>query len=96
MRELPGLDSSVTIESVIHAPGIHNRRVRCRRGLVAACPCDAAALGADDDLKGVLSIDDVILWAIGRGGISATELAGALRRICAPRSVDEGPAVPQL
>ena len=41
---------------------------------------------ADGDLKGVLSIDDVVLWAVHRGGITQAELAAALRRIAAPHA----------
>jgi CBS domain-containing protein len=39
----------------------------------------------DGDLKGVISIDDIILWGYEQGGVSARELADALRAICAPR-----------
>jgi CBS domain-containing protein len=40
---------------------------------------------ADDDLMGVVSIDDIILWGVEHGGVSAKELAGALRSICRPK-----------
>jgi CBS domain-containing protein len=40
---------------------------------------------ADDDLMGVVSIDDIILWGVEQGGVSAKELAGALRSICRPK-----------
>ena len=39
----------------------------------------------DDDLMGVVSIDDIILWGVEQGGVSAKELAGALRSICEPK-----------
>jgi signal-transduction protein with cAMP-binding, CBS, and nucleotidyltransferase domain len=42
-------------------------------------------LGQDGDLVGVLSIDDIILWAVKPRVVSATALAGALRGICLPR-----------
>jgi CBS domain-containing protein len=45
--------------------------------------------GDDGDLVGVLSIDDIILWAVQRRGVSATALAGALRGICLPRPGEE-------
>lgn len=41
---------------------------------------------ADDDLMGVVSIDDIILWGVEQGGVSAKELAGALRAICQPKN----------
>jgi CBS domain-containing protein len=41
---------------------------------------------ADDDLMGVVSIDDIILWGVEQGGVSAKELAGALRVICQPKN----------
>ena len=54
-------------------------------------------LGADGDLKGVVSIDDIILWAVQRSGVSMTELVAALRRICLPRAAaEEDPAMPRL
>ena len=53
-------------------------------------------LGAGGDLKGVVSIDDIIVWAVQRSGVSLTELVGALRRICLPRPAEEDPARPRL
>ena len=53
-------------------------------------------LSADGDLKGVLSVDDIILWAVQRNGVSLTELVGALRRICVPRPAEEDPSLPRL
>ena len=53
-------------------------------------------LSADGDLKGVVSTDDVILWAVNRSGINPIELVGALRRICVPRPAEEDPAMPRL
>jgi CBS domain-containing protein len=50
-------------------------------------------LGSGGDLKGVLSIDDIILWAVHRGGVSAKDLADALRGVCAPRHVEADPAI---
>ena len=38
---------------------------------------------ADGDLKGVLSIDDVVLWPVHRGGVTQTQLGETLRRIVA-------------
>jgi CBS domain-containing protein len=51
---------------------------------------------ADGDLKGVLSIDDVVLWAVHRGGISQTEFVATLRRIVATRGAEARaePALP--
>jgi CBS domain-containing protein len=43
-------------------------------------------VSSDGDLKGVISIDDIILWGVDDGGVSTRELAGALRAICAPRA----------
>jgi signal-transduction protein with cAMP-binding, CBS, and nucleotidyltransferase domain len=53
-------------------------------------------LGQGEDLVGVVSIDDIILWAVRRRGVSATELAGALRGICLPRPGEEDAEVPAL
>ena len=53
-------------------------------------------LSGDGDLKGVLSVDDVILWAVQRNGVNLTELVGALRRICVRRPAEEEPALPRL
>jgi CBS domain-containing protein len=40
----------------------------------------------DGDLKGVLSIDDVILWGVEGGGVAVEELLNALRSICIPQN----------
>jgi len=53
-------------------------------------------LSAGGDLKGVVSVDDIILWAVKRSGVSLTELVGALRRICLPRAAEEDPAMLHL
>jgi CBS domain-containing protein len=53
-------------------------------------------LSADGDLKGVVSIDDIILWAVRSSGVTATELTGALRRICVPRPADDELEMPRL
>ena len=53
-------------------------------------------LDENDGLVGVVSIDDIILWAVRRRGVSATELAGALRGICLPRPGEEDADVPGL
>ena len=46
----------------------------------------------DGDLKGVISIDDIILWGVEEGGLSSRELADALRSICARRTaIDDEP-----
>jgi CBS domain-containing protein len=50
-------------------------------------------LSTDGDLKGVLSVDDIILWAVQGGGVTPTELVSALRRICVPRAVEEDAAM---
>jgi CBS domain-containing protein len=38
------------------------------------------------DLRGVLSIDDIILWGVTRSGVTRSALTSALRRICASRA----------
>jgi CBS-domain-containing membrane protein len=38
---------------------------------------------SDGDLKGILSIDDIILWGAQHGGVTRKELVRALRAICA-------------
>ena len=53
-------------------------------------------LGEDGDLVGVLSIDDIILWAVNRHGVSATALAGALRGVCLPRLAEDDADGPVL
>jgi CBS domain-containing protein len=37
---------------------------------------------ADGDLKGIVSIDDIILWGVQHGGVTRKELVRALRAIC--------------
>jgi CBS domain-containing protein len=49
-------------------------------------------LSNDGDLKGVLSVDDIILWGVQGGGVTSTELVGALRRICLPRAIGKDAA----
>jgi signal-transduction protein with cAMP-binding, CBS, and nucleotidyltransferase domain len=46
---------------------------------------------SDGELRAVLSIDDIILWAVGQGGVTPRELASALRNICGGRAVPEAP-----
>jgi CBS domain-containing protein len=43
-------------------------------------------VNGDGDLKGVLSIDDVILWGVENRAVTAKELLHALRSICTPRN----------
>ena len=43
-------------------------------------------VNSDGDLKGVLSIDDVILWGVESGGVSVEQLLNALRSICVPQN----------
>ena len=40
-------------------------------------------IDAEGDLKGILSIDDIVVWGVGRNAVSMHQLADALRRICA-------------
>jgi CBS domain-containing protein len=40
-------------------------------------------VASDGDLKGILSIDDIILWGAQHGGVARKELVRALRAICA-------------
>lgn len=51
---------------------------------------------SDGDLKGVISIDDIVLWAIGEGGVTARKLVPALRRIVSPRTTQPEPDMPGL
>ena len=48
-------------------------------------------LNRGGDLQAVISIDDLILWAVQQGGVTAKELASALRHICAPHAVPVEP-----
>jgi CBS domain-containing protein len=48
----------------------------------------------DGDLKGVISIDDIILWGVEDGVVSSRELADALRSICARRAVVDDETLP--
>jgi CBS domain-containing protein len=41
----------------------------------------------DGDLKGLLSIDDIILWGLQDGGVGMHKLINALREIVSPRAV---------
>jgi CBS domain-containing protein len=38
---------------------------------------------ANGDLRGLLSIDDIVLWAVDNGGVTKGDLTRALRAICA-------------
>jgi CBS domain-containing protein len=40
------------------------------------------AVTSDGDLHGMLSVDDIIMWGIERGGVTRRELVAALRAIC--------------
>ena len=48
----------------------------------------------DGDLKGVISIDDIILWGVEEGGLSSRDLADALRSICARHAVIDDESLP--
>lgn len=48
------------------------------------------------ELKGMLSIDDVILWGVTGGGVGLHALVHALRSICAARSVRPEYEMPPL
>ena len=48
----------------------------------------------DGDLKGVISIDDIILWGVEEGGLSSRELADALRSICARHATTDDEPLP--
>ena len=37
----------------------------------------------DGDVKGLISIDDVLLWGLGTGGVTPRDVLAALRAICA-------------
>jgi CBS domain-containing protein len=37
---------------------------------------------SDGDLHGMLSVDDIIMWGIERGGVTRSDLVAALRAIC--------------
>ena len=43
-------------------------------------------VATDGDLKGVVSIDDIILWGVNHGAITEHVLIAALRRICAAQT----------
>jgi CBS domain-containing protein len=51
---------------------------------------------SDGDLKGVVSIDDIILWGVNPGATTQHELIAALRRICAARTAAPEPELPRL
>ena len=53
-------------------------------------------LNRGGDLQAVISIDDLILWAVQQGGVTAKELVSALRHICAPHIVPVEPEVPRF
>jgi CBS domain-containing protein len=60
---------------------VHQALAHLSEGRVRRLP----VLNSDGDLEGVLSIDDIILWAVHTGGVATEELTAALRRIVAPR-----------
>jgi signal-transduction protein with cAMP-binding, CBS, and nucleotidyltransferase domain len=69
---------------------------RALRTMTAAHIRRLPVLGEGGDLVGVLSIDDIILWAVNRRGVSATALAGALRGVCLPRPAEDDADGPGL
>jgi CBS domain-containing protein len=62
---------------------LHAVLARMARTRVRRLPVISSA----GDLTAVVSIDDIILWAVGEGGVTPQELATALRKIFAPRTV---------
>jgi CBS domain-containing protein len=50
----------------------------------------------DGDIKGILSIDDIILWGVEPHGVTMHDLVSALRAICAPRAVALEPEMPKF
>jgi CBS domain-containing protein len=48
------------------------------------------------DIKGVVSIDDVILWAVGPHGVSMHDLIRALRSVVASRTAQPEPELPRF
>jgi signal-transduction protein with cAMP-binding, CBS, and nucleotidyltransferase domain len=46
-------------------------------------------MSTDGDLSAVLSIDDIILWAVHQGVVTPRELATALRTICGLQAVPD-------
>jgi CBS domain-containing protein len=44
-------------------------------------------ISGEGDLKGVISIDDIILWGVHHSGVSMHDLTDALRSICARQTV---------
>ena len=36
-------------------------------------------------LRGIVSLDDIVLWGVDHGAVATSEVAGALRSICASR-----------
>lgn len=43
-------------------------------------------LSTDGDLKGIISIDDIILWGVQHAGVTMHELTDTLRAICSRRA----------
>ena len=39
-------------------------------------------IASGGDLQGMLSVDDIIMWGVERGGVSRKDLVAALRSIC--------------
>jgi CBS domain-containing protein len=51
---------------------------------------------SDGDVKGLISIDDIILWGVSQGGVTMQALTGALRAICSPRTIRAEPEMPRF
>lgn len=51
---------------------------------------------SDGDVKGLLSIDDIILWGASQEGVTTRALTEALRAICSPRTVKVEPEIPRF
>ena len=69
---------------------LHHALAKMARTHVRRLP----VLDSDGDLTGVISIDDVILWGVARGGVTPRELAGALRGISAAHTVTPSADLP--
>ena len=56
-----------------------NAVARMARAKVRRLP----VVAPDGDVKGLISIDDVLLWGLGTGGVTPRHVLAALRAICA-------------
>jgi CBS domain-containing protein len=89
-----GLERAITrrVHTCNEDDDLHQALARMASKRVRRLP----VLNSRGDVQAVISIDDIILWAVQQGGVTPAELASALRHICAPHAVPVDPELPRF